>query len=122
MFTKYCRGCTQERNIENFYWKNRNAGIRQSRCRFCASANSKSHYQKNKQSYLDRTHKRNDRIYEENIQFLHAYLSTHPCVDCGNNDIRVLEFDHIRGEKKADISRMVIDGYSEKTILAEIAK
>lgn len=43
------------------------------------------------------------------------------CVDCGNTDIRVLEFDHVRGVKVANVSRMVLDASLDK-IMAEIAK
>ena len=27
-------------------------------------------------------------------EFIDIYKEAHPCIDCGNNDIRVLQFDH----------------------------
>lgn len=32
------------------------------------------------------------------------YLSRHPCVDCGEGNIKLLQFDHIRGKKSFMIS------------------
>jgi hypothetical protein len=122
MPTKHCRGCDQIRDTEDFNWKDKNAGLRQSRCRLCTAKNSQAHYKTNKQAYIDRAHSRTNQIYKDNTQLLHEYLSTHPCVDCGCNDVRVLEFDHIQGKKKGDISRMVISSYSWTTISVEIAK
>lgn len=43
------------------------------------------------------------------------------CVDCGNRDIRVLEFDHVTGRKLANVARMVIDSSLDK-IIAEVSK
>ncbi len=43
------------------------------------------------------------------------------CVDCGIADIRVLEFDHVRGVKVAAISNMMRNASFEK-LKAEIAK
>lgn len=52
-----------------------------------------------------------------------SYLKTHPCVDCGQDDIRVLEFDHIDPRKKLfGISRGVKDGRGLKSVQAEIEK
>jgi hypothetical protein len=53
-----------------------------------------------------------------------AYLLEHPCVDCGESDIRVLEFDHRDpGQKStAAISRMVADRCGVDKISAEVAK
>ena len=51
------------------------------------------------------------------------YLSTHPCVDCGESDPVVLEFDHIKREtKEAAISEMLARQVGWSRILAEIEK
>jgi hypothetical protein len=51
------------------------------------------------------------------------HLLTHPCVDCGQSDIRVLDFDHIRGKKINNISHMVRRGNTKwKIVEDEIAK
>ena len=54
--------------------------------------------------------------------FVDAYLSEHPCVDCGESDPIVLTFDHVRGEKRYEVSTMVREGMLPETIAAEIEK
>ena len=49
------------------------------------------------------------------------YLLDHPCVDCGEDDICCLDFDHLRN-KRFKISRMLQSGHAWKTILPEIKK
>ena len=50
------------------------------------------------------------------------YLQEHPCIDCGEKDIIVLEFDHRHGmEKVGDVAKMVFS-YSWERILLEIEK
>lgn len=120
---KICPGCGEERDVEkDFSWKYKDRGIRNTRCRFCQSQVSKQHYKNNKQSYLDRARAREPLVTEDNRRKLTEYLSCHPCVDCGETDIRVLDFDHVKGKKSGDISRMMNIGYSWSTIEAEIAK
>lgn len=55
-------------------------------------------------------------------QKVFEYLQAHPCVDCGEHDPVVLEFDHVRGEKKQDIAMMINNGASWERLLTEIEK
>lgn len=57
-----------------------------------------------------------------NRDFLNNYLSKNPCVDCGFSDIRALEFDHVRGGKIRDVTRMVANASSLDRIRSEILK
>lgn len=52
--------------------------------------------------------------------WLFDYLSEHPCVDCGESDPLVLQFDHVRGKKRRDVTGLTL--LSIKSILKEIAK
>jgi hypothetical protein len=47
------------------------------------------------------------------------YLEGRGCVECRENDLRVLDFDHIRGKKEGNISVMVGYGVSWARISAE---
>ena len=120
---KICSCCGLERDVEeDFSWKYKDRGIRNTKCKYCQSQVSKQHYQKNKQSYIVRIHTRDEAIFIENRRKLAAYLVCHPCIDCGITDIRVLEFDHVHGIKRDNIARMIQVGCSWSTIESEIAK
>jgi hypothetical protein len=56
----------------------------------------------------------------ERVAYLVAFFRSHPCVDCGEDDPLVLEFDHL-GEKDFNISKGVRDRGWHK-VLAEMAK
>jgi hypothetical protein len=43
------------------------------------------------------------------------------CADCGENNPIVLDFDHLK-DKKYNISRMIHDGFSWRSIKKEIEK
>jgi hypothetical protein len=49
-------------------------------------------------------------------------LESHPCVDCGDARWQVLEFDHVRGTKVANIADMVKDKRAITSIEEEITK
>lgn len=51
-----------------------------------------------------------------------ALKKTLACLDCGNSDWRVLDFDHVADNKDDSVSNMLKNGHSWDTIEAEIAK
>ncbi len=53
--------------------------------------------------------------------FLDDYLERRPCRDCGESDVRVLEFDHV-GEKSMDIAALWRLGRSLEELEAEVAQ
>jgi hypothetical protein len=59
---------------------------------------------------------------DEARQFVHGYLSQKLCEDCGERDIAVLTFDHVRGHKKMNVSDMISQGYSIESIRTELEK
>jgi hypothetical protein len=65
---------------------------------------------------------RRKRVMGEYRVLVRQYLKEHPCVDCGETDLLVLEFDHIRGEKKSEISTLVHNTLSWEKVLEEIGK
>ncbi len=87
---KWCNVCESDRSIGDFN-KNRAAHDgRQGYCRDCK-------YKTDRVWMLQRR--------EESYEKVAAYLRDHPCMDCGESDIVVLDFDH-RENKTKSISDM----------------
>ena len=117
-----CSKCHLNKNIEEFSFRNRLKNIRHKQCRICHDLYAKTHYKNNREKYIDRA-KKNNRKYKEIIrQVVVNYLKSHPCIDCGENDIVVLDFDH-RSKKNFNIAgvcnRSIV---SVKRLLKEIEK
>jgi len=107
---KMCSRCQIEQTEDNFNWKYKERGIRQYHCKKCQSALTCKHYQKNKQPYKDRAKETNKARRNATFSFLIQYLELHPCVDCGETDPIVLQFDHVFGQKESSVSNLVNKG------------
>jgi hypothetical protein len=91
------------------------------RCTDCKSQYNKQHYELNKAAYVARAAARKSQVVRVLYERIYEYLDAHPCVDCGEDDVVVLEFDHI-AEKNYEVTRMVSNGFSWRSIMEEIAK
>lgn len=83
---------------------------------------SRRHYLANKDRVKAQARASNKRHILRNREYVNNYLSTHPCIDCAESDIVVLEFDHVKGEKFKDISQMRSECYSIAKIQEEMNK
>jgi hypothetical protein len=63
-----------------------------------------------------------DVIAIKNRNKLLEYIRTHPCVDCGESDIEVLEFDHIMPYGKGHRGVWGWIRGSEKRMMEEVAR
>lgn len=124
MEKQICTKCDIEKEISEFFVRNKKTGKHHTVCKLCASEGRtyKKHYEKYKDKYIARAKKRNDETLKENQQHLLQYLSDKQCVDCSDNRPVVLQFDHRDPEQKEyQISRM-LRSYKWETILKEIDK
>ena len=119
---KQCAGCKAILPLTRFYFRSRATGRKHSTCKDCYREYARTHYRNNPRQYSE-YHRINDLRYRaRNRHLVSTYLESHPCVDCGEADPMVLEFDHISGDKHGNISEMVSSGFSEGRILKEIEK
>lgn len=106
--------------ITDFNWNGKRGSKRDTYCRPCRSAYHREHYLRNRQTYIDNAAMRRSRILEQRTHFIIEFLEDHPCVDCGESDVAVLEFDHL-SDKSFDISGGIRDR-NWQSVLEEIAK
>lgn len=94
----------------------------QTYCRDCKREFQNRWYHKNKERHaVNVVQQRKERVSALRLR-VQAYLAEHPCVDCGEAEPLMLDFDHVRGEKRQTISVMVLACFSWETIASEIAK
>ncbi|HVT76394.1 MAG TPA: hypothetical protein VHD87_05140 [Acidimicrobiales bacterium] len=78
------------------------------------------HYAANKRRYIDNANAWKLKLGDRRARWLLEYLAAHPCVDCGESDPVVLDFDH-RRDKLFEIGRAIFFK-SMEAILEEIEK
>lgn len=117
---KWCGVCGQDLPLTDF--AKRGGESRCWKCKHCQREYSRDHYRRNRAAYLARVRVRHRTFLTENMALVVAYLSTHPCVDCGEDNPVVLQFDHVRGVKTRNLARMVREGARRDRIQLEISK
>lgn len=117
-----CARCHVAKPLTEFQLKNAAKGWFRSYCRPCLSDYGKAHYQKNVAAYLSRKRTRHRLDRPRNRGLIAEYLASHPCVDCGEADPIVLEFDHRDPASKTDDVGRLVHTATMVAIRAEIAK
>ena len=118
MLMKQCSICKVDKPLDEFSLKN---GKPTKRCRPCNNEYFKTWYKNN----ADKQKKRVKQNEAKNKSVVHKYIieyfKKHPCVDCGQTNPIVLEFDHVHGKKENNVSSLIYGGYTLERVKKEIA-
>lgn len=119
---KLCTKCNEKKDVSQFN-KNRSRkdGL-QSKCRDCDRGRAKKYFHQNKVKLMTNIsrHKR-ERVIRDKV-FINEYLKNNPCIDCGETNLVVLDFDHVKGQKFNAVGQLATSGYSIEVIKNEIQK
>ncbi|MDT7546075.1 MAG: hypothetical protein QOE99_2185 [Actinomycetota bacterium] len=116
---KRCVTCHEDKSLDDFNLRRSAPDGRQPRCRDCC----KQWYVEHRAAHIATMRERKRQVRAEYRERLGNYLMEHPCVDCGENDIRVLDFDHRPGTVKVEaIAVLVMTQVPWRRIEAEMAK
>ena len=116
-----CTKCGELKPLEAFPPVRRGEPKRQTWCRDCFAAYGVEYYRKNREGQKARLLRNASARRADNRIRAIKYLRAHPCVDCGETDIVVLQFDHLR-DKKSDVTALITSGATWAAIEREIAK
>lgn len=117
---KTCNECKTSKNLDQFNKNKARKDGYSNVCRECMKIFRKRHYDQNSQKVYGEVKARRKDLLDRVWQ----YKCEHPCVDCGESNAIMLEFDHIpeRTAKEFNISAAIQRGFSWDRILQEIQK
>lgn len=115
-----CNKCKQDKPPEEFHLRAAASSRKaQSWCKECRRSYDRQYH---KQRYASGKKTRQFVANRErNRRFVWEYLCANPCVECGESDPVVLEFNHLR-DKETDVSLAISGAWSLKRLANEIAK
>jgi hypothetical protein len=117
-----CVMCHEDKPAAEFAFRSLATGQLQSHCRKCHAAYRRQHYVRTKPIYIENERLRVRGHRERNRKLLVAYLLEHPCIDCGERDPVVLDFDHRDPSlKRLEVTRLAARK-PWQAVLNEIAK
>lgn len=118
---KVCGSCGLSKNVGDFHWKNKSKNLRSSMCKLCHKLYRNEHYHRNRSKRIEQAKNRRKKHADYLFKITFDILKNNSCVDCGEKDIIVLDFDH-RDSKNFDISTLVHSACSEEKLLNELDK
>ena len=92
--TKVCTYSRRELDQSEFNFKDRRRGTLHNLCRTCSREYFRGYYARYRPKYVLRSKLKNGAERERYRERILDYLRSHPCVDCGEADPVVLQFDH----------------------------
>lgn len=118
-----CIRCEEVRQFPDDFAKRYGAysGKRYNFCDECRKSGIRKTIRNNLEKYRSKNRQEAKNRRQRNQIRVSQYLNKNPCVDCGESDFMVLQFDHVRGVKKFQITNGV-GKFKWETIEAEIAK
>jgi len=122
--TRACRKCGGQKPLIGFAFRCVARGTRVRICRECQSEYQRAWYERSREKQIRRSRRRRRQAKRTRVQVrqrMWQHLLSHPCIDCGETDPRVLDFDHLR-DKRAEVGALVRAGASWTRVLEEIAK
>jgi hypothetical protein len=111
--TRRCGRCQNELPLSAF---NRNGDGRQHWCRECFRV----YFRERGDKHREQSRAAYKRRRQAGRQIVREHLEAHPCTDCGETEIFVLELDHIRGEKRGAVTHLVAGGARAETVRGEL--
>lgn len=119
---RVCIHCKEFLPRLEFPLRSRMTGARHNRCKECQRRYSRAHYAMHGHKHNARRYQNQKRSRVETRRRFAEYLVGKACIDCGICDTIVLEFDHVRGQKVANLSEMVSNGWPWTQVEDELAK
>ncbi|HWX97114.1 MAG TPA: hypothetical protein VNZ01_09715 [Solirubrobacteraceae bacterium] len=107
--------------MDEFAWRRKTRRQRDNYCVRCRADYKQEHYAANRSRYVAQAHARKRALAIERAEYVIDYFRAHPCVDCGEDDPLVLEFDHCAGKKIFCVGKGLRDR-SWQSVLDEMAK
>jgi len=120
---KICGTCKVPKSEEDFNKNKSKPDGLNSICRECSNKRSKRYYTENKEHHIGVIKDRKVKTLIDTRTKIFEYFKENPCIDCGETDPIVLEFDH-RDDviKERNIADLVGNSCSWTMIKKEIDK
>jgi hypothetical protein len=124
MERRTCGTCRKDFPVEEFRWRNRARTLRHTQCTACIREYKRIWYERNKERHILGVAVARSARMRRHVDAIVELLAARGCIDCGERDPIVLEFDHREsGTKVASVSDLAHRlGVAWEKVLAEIAK
>lgn len=104
--TKRCSGCKEIQPLDAFGKNKAKPDGLQAQCKSCFKVINQASYARNKEALRADRGVASEKVRARNRRFVFDFLLENPCVDCGESDPVVLQFDH-QGNKIASIANLI---------------